>query len=172
MKYDNKQKAAVVFLLIIFVCVVGAGLTYRNSQREKYQPVERTDANKKAIQTLSNDEPSESYILVNKVVFSYPNRITTRIYDNGDVERSTVIDELLANGTAPQDTFVKEKKLTKEQVKQIEDAIEILTSAPKTEVSSDNYGLSININNDLVDVKNYSQEAIDEFNAFIDGLIN
>jgi hypothetical protein len=171
MKYDNKQKAAVVFLLIVFLCVVGAGLSYRNSQRQKYQPIDRSES-KKTISTFSNEEPSESFILVNKVVFSYPNRITTRIYDDGDVEKSVVIDELLANGTAPQDSFVKEKKLTKEQINQIKDGIEKLTGTPKTETSSENYGLSISVDKDLIDVKNYNQEAIDEFNVLIDSLIN
>lgn len=171
MKYNNKQKIAVVFLLIVFFCVVGAGLSYRNSQKAKYQPIDRSES-RKAITPAGEEEPSESYILVSKVVFAYPNRITTRIYDNGDVERSTVIDELLANGSAPQDTFIKEKKLTKEQITQIEKAIDTLKSTQKTETATESYGLSISIDKDLVDIKNYNQDAIDNFNNLIESLIN
>jgi hypothetical protein len=171
MKYDSKQKIAVVFLLILFFCVVGAGLSYRNSQKEKYQPIDRSES-RKSFKPTTEEEPSESYILVSKVVFAYPNRITTRIYDNGDIEKSTVIDELLANGTAPQDTFIKEKKLTKEQITQIEKAIETLQATPKTETATETYGLSISIDKDLVDIRNYNQEAIDNFNTLIESLIN
>ena len=170
MKYDNKQKAAVVVLLAMLLCVIGAGLTYRSNQKKEYQPIDRTEA-KKEVKPVEN-EPSESYILVSKVSFDYPHRITIRIYDNGDVEKSTVIDELLANGETPQDSFQKEKKLTKEQLTQIKKGINTLTSTPKTETATESYGLSISINNDLVDVTNYEQEAIDEFNSLIDKLIN
>lgn len=169
MKYDKKQKMTVAFLLLLLIFVVGTGLIYRKSQKQPYQPIDRTETAKKV---ETDEEPSESFVLVNKVSFSYPNRITVRIYDNGDVERSVVIDELISFSNTPQDSFVKEKKLTKEQIFQITNAIEKLKSTPKTETATENYGLSINIDNDLVDVISYSQDAIDTFSTLIDSLIN
>lgn len=171
MKYDNKQKLAVMVLLLALIFVVGSGLIYQNNRKPKYQPLDKQVSNKE-VKLAEEEEPSESYVLVNKVTFSYPNRVTVRIYDNGDVEKSTVIDELIAPGVAPQDTFVKEKKLTKEQITQITDAIEVLKNTPKTETINEDYGLSINVDKDLVSVQIYNQEAIDTFNTLIDELIN
>ena len=58
---------------------------------------------------------NKNSVILSKSLYSYPIKETIRILSNGDIERSSIVDELTINGT-PKEKFEKIGKLSNSEL--------------------------------------------------------
>lgn len=107
-------------------------------------------------------------ILIEKTTYDYPYKTVIKVNKNGDIYKSRIIDELTEEGL-PKDNFSKVGEISKEDLIAIENIInEMKEETKKSSNFSEDYGIAINIGNNLLyRCEYFSQENVDKLNNII-----
>ncbi len=116
---------------------------------------------------------NKNSVILSKSLYSYPIKETIRILSNGDIERSSIVDELTINGT-PKEKFEKIGKLSNSELNDLTSMLNQLKKQElKTENFSQNYGIAIKYNNEksLYGAEYFEQKNVDELNNFVQNIL-
>ena len=112
-------------------------------------------------------------VILSKSLNDYPIKETIQILSNGDIERSSIVDELTING-AQKEKFEKIGKLSNSELNDLTSMLDQLKNQKlKTENFSQNYGISIKYNNEksLYGAEYFEQKNVDELNNFVQNIL-
>lgn len=121
-----------------------------------------------AIALLINANENTNEILVKKITYEEGSiRRVIKINKNGAIYKSEIIDELTLKG-APKDKFSKAGTISKEDLITIENIINEMKEEPKKNSNySENYGIFVNLGEELYRCEYFSQENVDKLNGII-----
>ena len=126
--------------------------------------------NKNKSASISYNQLPSGDIILKQTTYNYPYKTTMVLYKDGKVMQSKIVDELTVNGP-PDEDFKKIRTLNKQEIEKIIEQVNKMKLNKLTENSNNNYGISINIDGDMISAGYYNQSEIDELNNLLKELI-